>query len=471
MGGAPRWMVIHFFCWRLDGVLEGDVDGMPAVLVSRDDRVIEANRAARCLGIAVGMSRHQAQALCPQLKSVDMPSQTDRFRHAMASRAFELSNEIYWLNEHTLAANLSGTEGLWGRGKVFFKRLTKMLKSWPWSMQWSVMPSPYAAWCLAAFHEQPTFCESVAQQCDWLGKLPVTALDCFDPQWATTLQSVGVVCLEQFFRFAGHELLVLLGPEAVNIRDGLQSTASLQHGVRIAPALEFQEESHWDYGIDRQDALLFALQPVLQKLQEFCQQHRVNPARIQLHFLHGKTASGLMIKGAEAMTTVQQWRTLIRLKLASRTLPPVFGVRLLCWRFWAKTEATADLFAEPYREPPEWLLARLQARLGHDAVFFLQAQAAHRPEKQSRYCAQLLPNTDEPTAIGHAPRPLWLLPSPMPIDRRDWHRLAQPCWIRTDWWTTQPCARVYFRARDRKGRRGWIFRDLSGDWFLHGLWC
>jgi protein ImuB len=75
-------------------------------------------------------------------------------------------------------------------------------------------------------------------------------------------------------------------------------------------------------------------------------------------------------------------------------------------------------------------------------------------------------------------RPLWLLPSPHPLESRD----GLPWWhgplklegererISAGWWSGRGVSRDYFVARCEDGSRLWVFLDRKGEkrWFLQG---
>ncbi|MEN8176888.1 MAG: DNA polymerase Y family protein, partial [Pseudomonadota bacterium] len=120
-------------------------------------------------------------------------------------------------------------------------------------------------------------------------------------------------------------------------------------------------------------------------------------------------------------------------------------------------------------------LDRLRARLGADAVTGIGMVADHRPERAMRSC---VPGSS-PLPLTFPPRPLWLLPRPLPLEVR-----AGRPWrdgplslegererIEVGWWDGEPVRRDYFVARAVTGERLWIFLDRRRGprWFLHGL--
>jgi protein ImuB len=129
------------------------------------------------------------------------------------------------------------------------------------------------------------------------------------------------------------------------------------------------------------------------------------------------------------------------------------------------------------------LIERLQARLGPTAVVQLEPLDDHRPEHAFREVPIDRASASRPSnADCTAPRPLWLLPEPIPLAEHQ-HRpvygtpltlVSGPERIENGWWDGQWAERDYFIARDEQHAWLWIFRPrapdpASGDrWYLHG---
>ena len=79
--------------------------------------------------------------------------------------------------------------------------------------------------------------------------------------------------------------------------------------------------------------------------------------------------------------------------------------------------------------------------------------------------------------LPEAPRPLWLLDEPAPLQ----HRLEQAPWVLKDgperiesgWWDGDDVARDYFVARMQNEALVWIYRERRGEggWYLHGVFA
>jgi protein ImuB len=216
-------------------------------------------------------------------------------------------------------------------------------------------------------------------------------------------------------------------------------------------------------------------------------------------------------------------------------LDPGFGIEtaLLAARAvdpLAADQATLATAAAPAAQQGELdrLIDRLANRLGPGGVASLRPRASHLPERAQVLAPPqaLVPLQAAPGRTGggtpgggipgtgpKAPRPLYLLPQPEPVDvlaplpdgppaafrwRRRQHCIVQahgPERIAPEWWRdlapddpgNDTCARDYYRVADETGGRFWLYRaggfsvgpahphqTLPGQpprWFLHGLFA
>lgn len=144
----------------------------------------------------------------------------------------------------------------------------------------------------------------------------------------------------------------------------------------------------------------------------------------------------------------------------------------------------------PDGERLSFLLDRIAARLGPQAIIRLGARESHIPER-----AQTREGRHSGAAFCSAPRPLLLLPQPERVDvlaeipdgppaqftwRRVRRRVASadgPERIGPEWWDPgEGRTRDYFRVEDSEHHRYWLYRDgLYGAktgapiWYVHGL--
>lgn len=151
-----------------------------------------------------------------------------------------------------------------------------------------------------------------------------------------------------------------------------------------------------------------------------------------------------------------------------RVAAPVAGLVLSADAFAPVRVRQFDLFAPRGGEEDEWqaVLDRLRARLGAAAVQGLGLRADARPEKS---WSRLPAGGDAPAP--RKPRPLWLLPEPRALAAAP-QCVRGPERIEGGWWDGADVQRDYYVAETGEGARLWVYREqLSGRWFLHGLWA
>lgn len=200
---------------------------------------------------------------------------------------------------------------------------------------------------------------------------------------------------------------------------------------------------------------------------------------------------------------------------------PVVGLALELREIEPAEARQGDLFRRDWRDGAGWAdplgvaiaLARLQARLGEQAVVTPGFRADHRPESRSVWTPvtpSSLSSGWRPSGASGVPRPgvlpsslderagvpgslvpstLRLLPEPDRVrvrveqgrparlwDERGDHELVAaegPERLSGDWWK-DPYRREYFRVCTSSGELLWLFREYhrSGElrWWLHGWW-
>lgn len=142
-------------------------------------------------------------------------------------------------------------------------------------------------------------------------------------------------------------------------------------------------------------------------------------------------------------------------------------------------ENQRDLFDQKKEENDEsfyQLVSRLATKLGDGTVFFARTRESYLPEKNWKRVPE--PADVENTESHVPPRPLRLLPAPLPV-RMHGSRLVLPDGeedvvscdnveiLLSDWWEKIE-EKTYFRVQTRSENRYWIYK--SGEaFFLHGV--
>jgi protein ImuB len=245
----------------------------------------------------------------------------------------------------------------------------------------------------------------------------------------------------------------------------------------------------------------------------------------------GARCTELRIELAEPALDAAHLQLLLRERLARTTLPaPTLELRLHCHEIVSGAPPNGELF--PTRDSGALgltrLLERLRARLGDAQVQCVEPVADHRPERSSRSTparapAEAAARTAKGTAARRTPRamplsspakqvlsvplqpprfpepvphpalplprPVWLLPEPLPLAERDslplldgksLQLLSGPERIEAGWWDGAPAVRDYFIALASDGSLVWLWRsrlpkltpegeeESEVQWFLQG---
>lgn len=127
------------------------------------------------------------------------------------------------------------------------------------------------------------------------------------------------------------------------------------------------------------------------------------------------------------------------------------------------------------------LLDRLAARLGTDAVRRVHIEDEHLPERSFKLLALVERAQAAPAAAADAPRPLRLLPRPLPAEvefprtltwegqQHSIRNVAGPERIESGWWRECDQRRDYYIVEVESGARYWLFENLADQrWFVHG---
>src|SRR4029450_10166549 len=186
-----------------------------------------------------------------------------------------------------------------------------------------------------------------------------------------------------------------------------------------------------------------------------------------------RAPSPLTLHLADASHDEERMTSLLR-ELLSRTqlAAPVYELHLRCAQVVPMQLSHGELFATARGEQEGLLrlIERLQARLGPEAVTQLEPHDDHRPEHAFREVpiddVNRTGSSRRSDAGDPVPRPLWLLPDPIPLAEHQ-HRpvygtplilVSGPERIESGWWDGQWAERDYFVARDEQHALLWIFR-------------
>jgi protein ImuB len=479
------WIAVHCHRLALDRVERGrEADGPLAVC----DRlqVLQANDAAHELGVRPGQRRATALALAAALAIVE---------HDEAGEREALGQVAGWLLQFSPGVSLQPPDGvlveagaslrLFGGRARLLARIRDGLAALGFGVRLGVAPTATAAWLLARWRDDGLV-EHESLLAAGLGPAPVELLEAAAPH-GEALAAIGVRRFADLARLPRAGLARRWGPALVEQLDmALGRRAEPRRWFEAPPRFALRLELLAN--VEHAEALLFAARRMLLQLVGWLGARQAATREAVLTGEHdgGRHACAptvVELRLGQPSRDPERFVAVLRERLAVLRLPaPVHTLRLECTRTVALPGTHGELFPAPGADDEGLarLVERLQARLGRDRVQRLALAADHRPEVAYRIEPVDRPVRGADVPLPGLPRPLWLLPEPVPLaerDQRPWWRgpltlLAGPERIETGWWDDGLVQRDYFIAEGESAGWVWIFRTRTGDadagWFLQG---
>lgn len=422
--------------------------------------------AARA-GVRPGQPLAAARALLPNLVALDDdPRRTDTVRDLLVAWAYTYSGDVAWLAPDALVLEIGGSLRLFGPWQKFEHRLRADLSALGVTHHIGLAPLPRAASVFARTHDGSAILGANAIR-QALRRVPLTHAHLPD-NGVALLASMGLRRLGEVFDLPRAGLARRCGEDFVDHLDRLQGHVA-DPLPRYRPPDRFEATVEFDAELRSTEGLLFPLRRLIGDLCLFLAARDGGVDAIELVFMHDECApTAIVLRTPAPERDAAQWLGLVRLRLERLTVPaPITGIRLLANDLPPFVPIAGSLFDASSAAALTWpqLVGRLQARLGEGAVKTYFPAADHRPE--AAY------TTEESAAlrIVTGPRPLWLLPRPLPLRDRKPRILAGPERIESGWWDGAEACRDYYVLETSLGQRAWGFRPAGiqdGPWLLHG---
>lgn len=488
--GHDIWLCLRFPDLALE--VFTDNDARPLAVIEQQ-RVYATNAA----NLEPGLALTTEHALCADLLTVERQPRREQetLRH-LAHWAYQFTPAVGVAGDDSLLLEIGGCRRLHGGTANLLALLREELEARGHRIVPGLAHTPKAAWLLArtdaqpALHDRQLDAPALENQ---LAAVPVARLP-LEEKTLAALQRMGIAALG--------ELLALPQP-ALGKRCGVETVRYLQQlcgrhpdpQPAFAPAPAFERSAAFVDGVHNRQMLLFPMKNLVRALCDYLAARQLHCRALRWQLWDARRPQAEIT--LELALAQNRWRTFLELsQLKLETLPlrdAVYTLTLSSDSFSEAAPGTLNLFGAPSlfdapavlgdairdADAGAALLDRLQARLGRSALQRLDSLDAHWPEATWRPLA--LAERGAGADAPDSPRPLWLLPAPAPLQRRNgqllWgantplELLRGPERIGNHWWQEAPAERDYYIARHRDGVC-WIFRERdSGNWFVHGLFA
>jgi len=442
----------------------------------REQHVLIANRAAMRQGVRPGMRVSAAQALVQGLRVQAQDARAERVAlEHLAAWCGQFTSLVSLAPPQALLLEVQGSLTLFGGLEALLERLRRGLVGLGYRARLALAPTPLAATWLARADGEARITMNAALA-GALSRLPLSDIDLAEAQ-LQMLRRMGIRTVGDILRLPRAGLARRFDKDLVLALDRAFGSAPDPRAPYVAPAI-FEAALALPGQIDSAEGLLFPLNRLIQELCGVLTARMAGVATLTLKLRHPKATTTRVELGLVAATRDARHLTeLFREHLARVTLPePVEEMTLAAAQMMPLALVHQDFFA-PKRatmQAKAELIERLRSRLGIEAVQGIRPIAEHRPELAWRYTEP----GESGATVDTGERPLWLFPEPVAIEIRDgrpW--LGEELMfegsrerIESGWWDGRDITRDYFIARNHRGERFWIYRELATQcWWLHGI--
>jgi protein ImuB len=492
MNHSQLWVCLHFPALPLETLTRAD-PGTAALAIatgSTRPRIVAANLSAHSLGISAGMSVSAALALAPELivhpRNPCMEAQT---LAEIAQWALQFSPLLSLPAADAVLLEVGAGLSLFGGLDALLATIRSGLHALGFTVAVCAAPTPTAALMLArADHAQAvTQIESLEHA---LGCLPVDTLVC-DESVLATLADLGVHRVDGLLQLPRDGLARRFGQTLVDALDRALGRLPDPQKPFIAPE-RFASRLELPAPVHEAHALLFGAKRLIAALAGWLAGRGLGVMRLRIELEHEDCApSALVLNLSAPSRDPAHLIALVRARCECIELPQrVEAIALTAAETAALAGHNRSLLPGCAPAAATELCERLAARLGDEAICALAPHPDHRPECAWRSAQHPL---KERALMPPAPRPLWLLAEPRPLDEF-LHAAAPtppplaspqragegplvlldgPERIECGWWEGRDVRRDYFVARAASGQTLWVFKHPSrgAGWQVHGIFA
>jgi len=487
-----RWLAIYLPRLPLEALAVGGGGARPLVVVEGQrgrQLIVLCNAAATAAGITPGMRSGVARALSAGLEVRVSDEQRELSAlEGVAIWAGKFSSQVVLDVPGGILLELGGSLRLFGGVDRLLPQIRAGLHELGYTALLSLAPTPAGAMLLASDGR-----EDVLDGLQGLRKallpLPLRRLPLASGQ-QDQLGRLRLKCVGDLLRLPAADLGSRLGQGFMDYLEQLLGRSPDPRSP-FQPPTRFQRQLELPAEVQNVSALLFASHRLLLELSGFLIARQAGTQHLLWHLQHATLpATRFRLGLLSPERNPKRFQILLQERLERVLLPaPVTGIGLRVEDIRPLATGRLSLLRDEYGENGEdredrQLLERLQARLGKEAVSCISLVSDHRPERAwcrriPKEIPRLRPAGPGQTFLPLAPRPLWLLAEPLPLEMRDgWPWLdgrlelePERERIESGWWDGRLVARDYFVACSPEGKRFWIYRDIRGKrgWYLHGF--
>jgi len=426
-----------------------------------------ADAAALAAGVYPGQTVAAARAVCAGLECLRREVSAESARlQTLALLAYASSSQIVLDAPDALLLEAGASLRLFGGWPAIRDGLRQRLQGAGHRLRMALAPTPLGARLLADLHDGAAIA-SPERLATSLARVPLARAR-LAPSAFNLLHAVGARTLGEARALPAAALARRAGIELTDHLARLYGDTPDPHPL-WQPPQRFELRCEFEYGIESSTALAFPLQRLTREFSRHLLARDASVQRFDLVFEHQRVPiTRLSIGLRTPMRSAESLFEAARGRLQQHALAaPALGLSLLADSLPPFAPRSPDLFDAAERGALSWeaLVERLRARLGEDAVNQPVSWPDHRPE----FAWRRLPEAGSENQPVVMPRPVWLLPSPEPLQARIVRLLTAPERIESGWWE-QDVKRDYVIADLDSGQRAWLFREAGreGAWQVHG---
>ena len=503
------WLALRFPHLPLEALGLYSEDNQ-SIVVEDKHRVIDASTGALDAGVHQGMKASAVHALAETSVLERQPEYEDRALQRLAAWAYSYTPYIQRYEDNCLLLEVSRCLRLFGGIKTLCHKLQSSLDQRLHQYQMGLAHSRQGAWLLSHDSSNTSNTEQISDESSQqrfmaqIARMPLDYLSAF-PKVRDNLQQIGLKTFGDLLQLPLHELNQRFGEDFGDWLKGLSG-----HQPVTLPLHQLEEKFtasiSFNHPVNNIKLLEVPAEHLLQEFVEYLIEHQQEAQQIDWYFYSPQGQVHTMSIGTERIHS--QWQLLLDLtRIRLEQLQLYFEIERLelrCDKTTAVISKPKQLFDQmdafsnqKIQEEAESMTARLQARMGSNAVFLPSLRSEHLPEQQQ---AHVLPFSSDTSAqeqakaadadpnhrnsndrnSGHrGPRPCWLFQKPHRIQCKGNHlfwkgalQLVQgPERIEGKWWDHRS-VRDYFIAKRDDHTRYWVYHDWANDsWHAQGVFA